>query len=191
MATKLSEDIAEGLAEFLKSLPKPPKDGVTEEHKAARTKRAAIKAAAHKTKRNAYYVVGREGAYRDGRLYAKGEIITLPLDEDPSHTFKPASPAHLGAAAAAEAKRKAEEAELVGADVEDDDGDVEPPAGDDGEDAADDEAPEVDQDEAEEPDADEEPAAPAPKKPKAGKAKPKAGKATPAGSKRASDTDVA
>lgn len=200
MAAKLSEDIAAGLAEFLKSLPTPPKDGVTLEAKVAQKKRAAIKAKAHKTKRHAYYVVGRDGAYREGRLYTQGEVITLPVDEDPSHTFRPATAAHLGAAAAAEAKRSAEAAELNGADLDDGD-DVSPPA-DDAEEVDDeqlDAAAEIDGDDAEdtdeEPEADaveepEEVDAPAPKRAKAGKAtKPKAGKVGKAG--RTSDRDVA
>lgn len=58
------------------------------EHKA---RVAAIKAAAKRTPdgKSAMYVVGPQGHYRMGRLYGPGEVVTIPLDQDPSVTFEP------------------------------------------------------------------------------------------------------
>lgn len=35
------------------------------------------------------YRVGEQGHYREGRMYAAGEVVRIPLEQDPSHTFEP------------------------------------------------------------------------------------------------------
>jgi hypothetical protein len=81
--------------------------------KADKALRAKIKAAAHKTSTHAHYVVGPQGAYSQGVLYKPGEVIKLPLDREPSVTFRPASSKGIAAAERAAALKADETAELV------------------------------------------------------------------------------
>lgn len=175
------------------SLPDAPK-GLTEEAKRAQAKRAAIKKAAFKTKRFAHYIVGHQGAYAEGRLYEVGELIRLPLDKDPSVTFKPASERGVAIAEAEAAKKKAEFDELSGAAKDDDALDADElqaetaATSDEGDAEAEADAAEETVDDVEE--VDDKPAKPAKKKAAGKKATakpaPKRGKAG-----RASDQDVA
>ncbi len=79
----------------------------TDRQKLHAAKRASLKKAAHKTATHAHYVVGPQGAYKDGVLYKEGDLIKLPLDAEPSRTFRPASSKGV---AFAEAKAAAEDA---------------------------------------------------------------------------------
>lgn len=156
------------------NLPDAPK-GPTAEAIAAAKKRAEIKAAAFKSKRFAYYIVGHQGAYRQGRLYQKGEVILLPHGEDPSVTFKPATEQGVMVAERVVAKRKAEEAELAGLAKDDEGLDTDELLADANKAAPD------------EPEGDESEAEPEEKPAKVAKAKP----AKKPGKGRASDKDVA
>lgn len=52
----------------------------------------------HKAKKSggmAHYIVGPQGAYRNKRLYAAGEHILIPAEEDPSITWTPADSTKL------------------------------------------------------------------------------------------------
>ncbi len=101
----------------------------TDKQKRDAAKRASIKKAAHKTATHAHYVVGPQGAYMEGVLYKEGDLIKLPIDKEPSRTFRPASAKGV---AFAEAKAAAEDAdtgdELVAAEVEGDEAEAEAPA---------------------------------------------------------------
>ncbi len=66
-------------------------------------KRAEIKKAAFKDSTHAHYVVGPQLFYSKGKLYQAGEIVRLPLDQEPSITFRPASTKGVAAVEAAEA----------------------------------------------------------------------------------------
>lgn len=57
-----------------------------EDHKKTR---AEMKELALTEGGNKLFRVGMEGAYRDGRVYAPGETIRLPIEEDPSITWEP------------------------------------------------------------------------------------------------------
>jgi len=175
---ELSKDIAAGLAEFLQTLPEAPK-GPTPEAIEAEKKRAKIKAKAFKSARFGYYIVGHKGAYSKGRLYKAGELIKLPLDQDPSVDFQPATQDGAAVADAEEVARLRAVADAANsqADAADELDDVEPEA-----DAVDD----VEEEPAATP-----PAAPAAKKKAAGKSP--VAKTAPAAKKkpaRAADTDV-
>jgi hypothetical protein len=64
-----------------------------------RAKLAAMKSKAKKEDGNALYRVGPQGHYRDGRLYAHGEIVRIPLEQDPSVTFEAVEDEPAGKAA--------------------------------------------------------------------------------------------
>lgn len=119
------EDLAD-IADLIEARAQARGTGKTEEQKRRAALVAKIKAAAHKSSSHAHYVVGGQGAYREGVLYGPGQVIRLPLDENPSHTWKPASSKGIAAAERAAALKADETAELV---AELDDGD----AGDDDE----------------------------------------------------------
>jgi hypothetical protein len=176
-------ELTAAMKEILARLPTPPKDGVTEEFKRSVAKQKAIRAATHKTKKYAYYLVGPEGGFVGGKMHVAGEVVQMPVDKLPSKTWKPVDAQGVAVAEAKAAKAAAEAAEFAVS-------------------AADDEALDADELEAEpevevneESDAEEPEAKPTPPaKPKAkaaaaAKPAPKKGKAGK--SNRASDQDVA
>ena len=156
----------------------------------------AMKEATFKSKRFAYYIVGREGSYFQGKMYEPGEVIKIPLaapyDGLPSKTFMPASEESIAAAENEARFNKAKEGAEAIAAADDDALDPDELAADRAAGAtSDDEEPEADEDEepAEEDDVHAAPTPPAKSaKSKAGKPAPKKGKA---GKGRASDQDVA
>lgn len=106
---KMTSEVKQLTDALLRLLPDRPK-GPTPEQKEMRRKQKALHAATFKTKRFAHYIVGRQGAYAEGKSYKEGEVIRLPVDQLPSHTFQAVDRDGV-AVAELEAKRKARELE--------------------------------------------------------------------------------
>lgn len=196
---KMSSDVKQLTDALLRLIPDAPK-GPTPESKAMKAKQLALKKATFKSKRFAYYIVGREGAYQLGKSYNAGEVIKVPLEAPyhglPSKTFLAATPESIATAENEARLAKAEEDARAIPAADDDALDADELAADRlaSSEAEADEEPE--EPETEEPPAEEPEVLPAPppkprgaKKPS--KPAPKKGTAGKRATRRASDTDVA
>jgi hypothetical protein len=113
MALNLSKEDLLELATTLRALGSGEHAGPTAEQKKRAKKIAEIKEKAHKNATHAFYVVGEQGAYREGVRYSAGQVIKVPLDENPSHTWRPAGGKGIAEAARKEKLKVDEAADLV------------------------------------------------------------------------------